>query len=74
VRWNPQSPAVVCQRQLGADRRSEIQALMPFDIAEGAERTELDYVRRCYVSQRFRAFMEKHKVSGSFRLVEIVDD
>lgn len=55
-------------------RRSEIQSLMPFDIAEGAERTELNYVRRCYVSQRFRAFMEKHKVSGSFRPVEIVDD
>jgi len=52
-------------------RRSEIQALMPFDIAEGAERTELNYVRRCYVSQRFRAFMEKHKVPGSFRPVEI---
>jgi|GEM_PF-6794694 hypothetical protein len=43
-------------------------------LFRGAERTELNYVRRCHVSQRFRAFMEKHKVSGSFRPVEIVDD
>ena len=55
-------------------RRSEVEALLPFDIAEGAERIGLLGVRWACVSQKFKALMDEAKVAADYWPVELVDD